>query len=298
MTTSPTPGTIRTYSSPGPSGSVNAHWIVGADGVIVVDALREPSQASILVERIAEDGLPIAAVVVTHSHADHVGGLPTLLAAAPGGATVYATETTATAVREDAGGLRALTRQLLGDDFPADDDFPEFVAVGERQDISVAGVDLVLHDLGAGEAPSMIAVEVPAANEVVVGDLVGNRYTPLLLEGRTAGWLRQLDAARTRLPSDAVAHPGHGASAPLSQLIDEQAEYLAAARELVASKAQGRSELPEDEMTEVVGSLESRFPDYPTVVPEAAQAAGMPPLAVLNVQAVAGELAAESAATA
>ena len=53
-----------------------------------------------------------------------------------------------------------------------------------------------------------------------------------------------------------------------------------------------RFTLPGAESQRAAEAIEDRFPGRPTVVPAAAVAAGLPPLAGLNVAAVAAELAA------
>jgi glyoxylase-like metal-dependent hydrolase (beta-lactamase superfamily II) len=63
-------------------GAVNAFFVVEEDGLTLVDTMLPKSQDAILAA--ARDlGLPIARIVLTHAHGDHVGSVDALAAAVP-----------------------------------------------------------------------------------------------------------------------------------------------------------------------------------------------------------------------
>ncbi|MEM7797970.1 MAG: alkyl/aryl-sulfatase [Chloroflexota bacterium] len=67
------------YSSHGYAVSV-VGIIVGTDGIVLVDTGMDPVSAEALLTDMRKiSDLPIAAVLFTHSHPDHIGGLPTFL---------------------------------------------------------------------------------------------------------------------------------------------------------------------------------------------------------------------------
>ena len=65
-------------------------WIVAPQGpggeCVLVDAPPEPSA---LLARIAEHGMRLVALLATHGHVDHIGGIPTVVRASPGDVTVH-----------------------------------------------------------------------------------------------------------------------------------------------------------------------------------------------------------------
>jgi hydroxyacylglutathione hydrolase len=67
-----------------PAFDDNYIWLIHRDGdAVVVD----PGQAPQVIERLAAAGLRLGAILLTHHHGDHVGGVAELVAAT--GATVY-----------------------------------------------------------------------------------------------------------------------------------------------------------------------------------------------------------------
>lgn len=65
-------------------------WIVAPHGLggecVLVDAPPEPSAILALLE---EHGLRLVALLATHGHVDHIGGIPTVVAASPGPVPVH-----------------------------------------------------------------------------------------------------------------------------------------------------------------------------------------------------------------
>ncbi|HVM04841.1 MAG TPA: MBL fold metallo-hydrolase [Acidimicrobiales bacterium] len=65
-------------------------WIVAPQGpggeCVLVDAPPEPSA---LLARIAEHGMRLVALLATHGHVDHVGGIPTVVRSSPGPVPVH-----------------------------------------------------------------------------------------------------------------------------------------------------------------------------------------------------------------
>ena len=276
---------IGRHASPG-VGSVNTWWVETEGGVVLVDAQRQASQAREVARAVGRIGKPVVAILLTHPHPDHVGGLAVLHDAFPD-AAIHATARTAEVMRTDEGGLYALTRLFLGDDFVQV--LPEVTAViPDTGELSVGGMRFAHTEMGIGETVSACVFVVPTAAIAFVGDIVANGMTPWLLEGHTGSWLAQVDRLATLLPAGTVAYPGHGAEADAGTLAAAQRDYIEGFRELVAGSAKdGR--LTDAARRAVVAETDRRHPGWIPV-------AGVPDLIAKNADGVARELGVESAA--
>lgn len=279
----PAPGEVGRFASPNP-GSVNVFWFDTPAGLVVVDAGRNVSGGERVVSELRSTGRPVLAVLITHPHPDHVGGLG-VLRAAFGPVPVYASEATAAWMRADPLGFYSLARR---DDpgFPAELHYPDRTfAPGSTLDLG--GVRVETAQFEAGESETATAYYLPAAGALFSGDLTGNDVTPALLEGHTCGWLTNLDRLRARFPEARTIYPGHGDPAPAADQIDEQRDYLRQFRALVwpavDAGSPGGARVSEGELAGIVAELERRYPGYPRV-------ASLPNLQEVNIAAVAGEL--------
>ena len=68
---------VERWASPNP-GSVNAYWIEGPDGIVVIDAGRNVAGGQKIADEVSRKGRRVAAILLTHPHPDHVGGLGVL----------------------------------------------------------------------------------------------------------------------------------------------------------------------------------------------------------------------------
>lgn len=270
---------VHRHASPG-AGSVNTWLVEAPGGIVAVDAQRQLSQAAEVARAARTLGKPVAAILLTHPHPDHVGGLPALLAAFPG-AAVAASARTAAVMHADEGGVLALARSYLGDDFAAGLPEPTHI-LPERGAVEFAGLRFAHAEVGPGETACATVFVAEGGGLAFVGDVAANGMTPWLVEGHSAAWLDQIGRVEALLPPCALAHPGHGAAAPAAALLAAQRDYIRRFRALVAQAASGGRFGPEARAA-VVAETERRYPGWPPV-------AGVPDVPGLNADAVAREL--------
>src|SRR4029450_1515930 len=129
---------------------VNAYLVETSTGVVVVDATFGVSDGRRLRPRVDALRKPLAAVIITHSHPDHYGGVTPLLDGAD--VPVYAVAGVNEVIRRDDATKDQILRPMFGDEWPPVRTFPgRIVQGGER--IAIADGVFTVTDLGSGESP-------------------------------------------------------------------------------------------------------------------------------------------------
>ncbi len=195
--------------------SVNSHWFETGDGVVLIDAQRLlPEAKRALAHLRATTDAPVRAIVVTHAHTDHYGGLPVWTAAFPA-AQIYADAATLDSIRSDGRGFIAMRNERHGGRFAGQDALTRAVADAEAieagETIAVGGAALAFDVLGPSEAAATVTVAVEDEDVAFVGDLV-NVGAPAVPFEDVDGWLDQLDALAGRYDGDDRLYIGHGSS--------------------------------------------------------------------------------------
>jgi len=205
---------------------VNAYLVETTEGIVAVDATLGVSDGRAMRDRARALGKPIVAVLVTHSHPDHYGGITSLLDYATD-IPVYAVAGVNEVIRRDDATKEAILRPMFGAEWVAVRTFPNHV-VRDGERVTIGNATFTVTDLGPGESPhdSMWHLESPAAPRAFIGDLVYSGMHAFLADGFYAHWLAHLERAKRELAADTRLFMGHGAPATGLKLLDDQANYL------------------------------------------------------------------------
>ncbi|MDR0341599.1 MAG: MBL fold metallo-hydrolase [Nocardiopsaceae bacterium] len=274
---------VGRHASPNP-GSVNTMWLFAPKGLIVVDSGRNVTGGQRAAAALRNAGRPVLAILITHPHPDHIGGLGVLNKAFPR-TPIYASKATTNWMRTNPLGFYQLARRA-DPDFPARLTFPDhMLEAGET--LELGGARLETAEFGPGESATATAYYEPTTRALFAGDIVSNHYTPALLEGHTCGWLGNLDLLAKRFPHARTIYPGHGGPADAKALIARQRAYLERVRELVQPAVGKHSadggEINSTEQASIIAELDQEYPGYPRV-------ASLPTLKQANVRALGREM--------
>jgi cyclase len=251
------PGVYAAIDGPEHQAGSNAGFVIGDDGVLVIDAFFTPEAAKALVGEIRRlTPQPIRYVVNTHYHADHTGGDQVLSDA---GAVIIAHKN----VR---GWVRINNINLFGDRIT-----PEIKArietlplpdVTTDKDLTMwLGSRKVVIKTVLGHTGGDLTIAVPDAKVLFAGDMLWRKVPPNLIDGSVAQWtatdaefMRMPDAARTRFV------PGHGDVADVRDVAEFRA-YLLSLRRLVGEgRKAGRKD---DALVQYVApKLRALHPDW------------------------------------
>lgn len=210
------PGVYAAIDGPeGRSGS-NAGFIIGDDGVAVVDAFFNPEAARALLAEIRKlTPLPVRYVINTHYHADHVGGDAVFREA---GAVIIAQ-------RNVRGWVRTENLNLLGGPAikPANRALVEGLAlpdlgVDQHMTLWLGGRRVEVRKV-LGHTGGDLVVEAPDAHVLFCGDMLWRRVSPNVVDGTVSDWIASV-AAFASAPDAAVTRfvPGHGDVASLDDV--------------------------------------------------------------------------------
>ena len=210
--------------STGPEGaSVNAYLVETGEGIVAIDGTLTVSDGRALRAQLESLGKPLLAVLVTHAHPDHYGGIVELVG--DHDVPILATIGVDAVIRRDDALKEEILRPMFGAEWPRQRMFPNrTISDGER--VELGGVRFTVLDLGPGESPHDSAWVVGEERRTVfVGDQVYDRKHAYLADGFFEEWLGHLERLQQELPAEATLHLGHGGPVTPAHF-DWQRQYI------------------------------------------------------------------------
>ena len=228
--------------------AANTGFVVGKDGVVVIDTQRSADVARLQLARIAAvTAKPVKTVILTHGDPDHVGGLM----AYPADTAIIAHENIRAQILATAGApdgaspFLAAYRAIAAERLPG-----KTIAATEK--LTIDGIAMTLLHVGPAHSSGDIVVFLPRQKVVFLGDVLtpeAATYPIIHNGGSSQGWIETVRAALA-LKADTFVS-GHGGTmlrAELQALLRQVEQRRAAVKALVfqgKSIAEINAALPE-----------------------------------------------------
>jgi cyclase len=230
-------GVYAALGEDGGAAGSNAGFIVGSNGVAVVDTFTGVAPAKDLLAEIRKvTNLPIRYVINTHYHLDHVGGNAVF---AEAGATIVAQ-------RNVLAWERTENLKFFGAD-PKPDKRALVEALVLPNKTYTDKIDLKLGDrlikvrfmLGHTGGDSVVFVNDKGGDIVFGGDIIWQKHLPNLIDASTEPWVATLDKLLAEHPN-ATFVSGHGGIATAADVKDFR-DYLSQLRgDIAIAQATGK----------------------------------------------------------
>lgn len=212
----------------------NAGFVIGRDGVAVIDSGGSPRVGAALLQAIrARTKLPVLYVINTHMHPDHVFGNAAFAAEKP---TYVGHYKLPRALANRAERYLEVNKGLLGDKaFEGTRIIPPTLLVKDETVLDLGDRALVLKAQMTAHTDNDLTVLDKKTGTLFLGDILFSRHVPAL-DGSIRGWLKLLDRLKSRTDVARVV-PGHGpVSMQLPDALAPEQRYLSKMAEEVRAK--------------------------------------------------------------
>lgn len=245
--------------------NTNSYLLESESGIALIDGQALRSDAKRIATLIRATGKPLEGAIVTHPHADHFGGLNALRQEL-GPFPIYTTKNVADGFKKGHESLAPSLTKKYGDDF--DPNFAEADQIVEDgATVTIAGIDLVIDDIGPGESENSLVIHHPDSRILFTGDATMHGGHFYLGEGYSDNALEQHRYIKTTYGDVNWLYPGHGDPGSPGTVLDSEIGYIEFSQAVVkealategAMKADG-SGLTDEAATAAVEKILEHYP--------------------------------------
>jgi glyoxylase-like metal-dependent hydrolase (beta-lactamase superfamily II) len=220
MTTQPT---IHRFPRNQEVAFVNAYLVETASSLIAIDSMLTVSESRAFRGELEQIGKPLRAVLLTHAHPDHYGGLTELVAGDD--VPIIAPQGVIDVIARDDAVKEEILRPMFGDEWAKTRTFPN-TAIADGETLVFDDAAFTAIDLGPSESPHDSPWVLGEDERVVfLGDQIYGRKHCYLADGFFREWLHNIQRLRRSFPENAVLYIGHGGPASAADW-DWQQNYI------------------------------------------------------------------------
>src|SRR5262245_31721298 len=238
----------------------NAFIVETDKELIVVDTTLTMSDSKAFKRTIDDLGKPLAAILLTHGHPDHVAG--TYNIAPKGDLPIYALQSVHDHMRASEQAKHDQWSGLFKDEWIPKWVYPNRI-VKDGQTVRIANLDFAVVDLGAGGDCDANSIWLLQNDKLAafVGDFLYNGFHTYMADGSVLRWIANLARVESLLSQYKTIYVGHGPSSGPA-LIAKQKEYLIEACRYVLEATNGAAVFTESSKKKYEELMLAKYPGY------------------------------------
>jgi glyoxylase-like metal-dependent hydrolase (beta-lactamase superfamily II) len=251
---------IYAYTSREPMLKVNAFIVEAEKGLVIVDTTLTMSDSKALKQMTDGLGKPIAGIILTHGHPDHVAGTYNL--APRGDLPIYALPSIKKLMQETEEAKHNQWSAMFGNEWIPKWVYPNEI-VRDNDVVKIAGLNFNVLDIGSGgdcDANSIWLLD-DENKAAFLGDFIYNDNHAYMNDGSILRWLANLEKLSPSLKGFTTYYVGHGLSCDFTA-IAKQRQYFLTFCSNVLQATSGVGIFNDQTRKTFEQNMLSAFPDY------------------------------------
>lgn len=257
---SQTSARVHTYVSKEPMVRPNAFIVEGETELVIVDTTLTMSDSTALKQLAESLRKPVAGILLTHGHPDHVAGTTNI---APNGEIpIYALQSVHDVMKASEQHKREQWSPLFKEEWIPRWVYPNHI-VAPGESITIAALTFKVVDLGAGgdsDANSLWLLEDDHV-AAFVGDFAFSKHHAYMMDGSILRWIANLDRFEDLLGRYETLYVGHGPAGDQT-LIRSQRQYFETACTALLEATDGSAILTDASRKTYEKSMLTMFPEH------------------------------------
>jgi glyoxylase-like metal-dependent hydrolase (beta-lactamase superfamily II) len=251
---------IHVYTSAEPMLKVNAFIIETAKELVIVDTTLTSSDSKALKQQADSLDKPIAGIILTHGHPDHVAGTYNL--APKGDIPIFALSSVKKLMEETEEAKHKQWAAVFGSEWIPKWVYPNQL-VKDGDTVKIAGLNFNVQDIGSGgdcDANSLWLLE-DDNKAAFIGDFIYSKNHTYMNDGSILRWIANLEKYAPVLKDFKTYYVGHGASCDFAS-ISKQKQYFLNYCNNVLKATDGTGIFNEESRKTFEQTMLTIYPDY------------------------------------